>query len=153
MVKRDQDNLSLCNPTTKIPNEVFVAAVCVACNRPECFRSAYVDNATQAKIEHNTKIGQYVNPEEVPPSPLSYYPDEQPGVDAAHVAPTEGTPRPRDPWEAPKEVRYIDYREIQNPKDDPWSVEYEGPRELRIKPGESVTLTGARKNGPTKKAR
>lgn len=148
MVTRDQDYLSTCNPTTKIPSEAFIASVCRSCVRPECVRSAYVDNATQAKIEHNTKISQYVDPESIPPSPLSYYPEEAPSAE-------EGVPvdaKPRDPWEAPKDTRYIDYREIQNPKDDPWSAEYEGPRELRIKPGGSVTFTG-QKNGPAKKKR
>ena len=68
-------------------------------------------------------------------------------------APVEAVPqRPADPWEAPKDVRYIDYREVQDPKKDPWSAEYEGPRSLVVKPGGVVNLGGKRTDVVPQKA-
>ena len=174
-MERNRDYRHVCNPGEKIPPDVFKEEVCRACVRPECMHSAYVDTATQKKIQHHEKIGRFVVPEEVPLSPLSEYPEDRvvhraevPAVaedasvlehsiqelraksqDPAPVPP----PLPSDPWEVPKDVRYNDYREISDPTKDPWSPEYAGPRELRIKPGESVTMGGKRSHGPAKKAR
>lgn len=158
MLERDKDYLRDCNqPEWKISDDKFTTEVCTQCVRAECFRSAYRDTATRKKIDHNAKISQYTDPETVPPSPLSVYPDEIiPELAVVETAPTVVAPpvqepqRPSDPWTAPKDERYIDYREIADPKKDPWSSEYEGPRELRVKPGETVVIGGKNRHGPTK---
>jgi hypothetical protein len=155
MLVRDKDYLDQCNPGGKLPQDLFAQDVCRVCTRPECVRSAYKDDATRRRLEHANKMLEFVDPTTAPVSPLSNYPDveaakaeepaaaPEPAPAPVEVAAPQPPPqRPADPWEAPKDHRFIDYREIADPKQDPWSVEYEGPRELRISPGQAVVLTG-----------
>ncbi len=89
---------------------------------------------------------------DMPVSPLSNYPEEATPAPALQVqGPT--IEKPSDPWTVPKDERYIDYREIADPKKDPWSPDYDGPRELRIKPGETVVVGGKHSNVPPKKTK
>lgn len=58
---------------------------------------------------------------------------------------SEQPERPADPWEVPKNYRRNIYKEYDDPKQDPWSAEYEGGRNLTVEPGATITLSGRKK--------
>ena len=184
MLNRDQDYLEDCNPDKKYRVDEFTAVVCAQCSRPQCVRSSYRQTATDKKLERAEELTRFVDPETVPESPLSEYPEEvredgavvhravvpetaedsKPLDEAAlelarhqalpedhsvaspPPAPESTSPPPKqDPWEVPHDFRHNIYKEFDDPKDDPWSADFEGPRRIHAEPGATITLTGRRK--------
>jgi len=141
VLNRDQDYLEDCNPDKKYRVDEFTAVVCAQCSRPQCVRSSYRQTATDKKLERAEELTRFVDPETVPESPLSEYPEEvrEDGavVHRAVVPETAEDSKPLD--EAALELARDD------PKDDPWSADFEGPRRIHAEPGATITLTGRRK--------
>jgi len=53
--------------------------------------------------------------------------------------------KPEDPWEIPKGLPVQLHREYDDPKQDPWSAEYEGPVHRRVAPGTTIILPGRKR--------
>ncbi len=126
MAQERVDLMAECNPGSEHPAQQFEAVVCRQCANARCRRSSYADTATQKKIErHGALMG--LDPATTPPSPLSGQ-----GEDPWAVTP-RGSASPMDL-----------YREYSDPKQDPWSAEYEGTINRTVKPGSTVRMPGKR---------
>lgn len=65
------DMYGQCTKGLDITESEFTRIACSQCASPECVRSRYTDSATQAKIRKTSKLAEYRDPNETPPSPLS----------------------------------------------------------------------------------